>query len=96
MKLIFGTTEIEIKDYFDSADFKNGTRRFNVTVKEPVPSIDELYEKLQGYEGVFSIVSDQETLEYSGFSVLNATRNGDDTSLRTSISFEKLDVTEEA
>lgn len=92
MKLTFGTKTLEAKDYFNTADFKEGNaQRINITLAEKDKTVDEIKTMIESdFAGDFSIETSSGLVkEFTGYTASNVTENVDDTSVRMSIMFEK-------
>lgn len=92
MKLHFGTQTLEAKDYFNTADFKEGNaQRVNITLAEKEKTVDEIKSMIESdFTGDFTVETSGGTVkEFTGYTASNVTENVDDTSVRMSIMFEK-------
>lgn len=92
MKLTFGTKTLEAKDYFNTADFKEGNvQRVNITLAEKEKTVDEIKAMVESdFAGDFCIETSSGLVkEFAGYTASNVTENVDDTSVRMSIMFEK-------
>lgn len=95
MKLTFGTVTLEAKDYFNTADFKEGNaQRVNITLAEKEKTVDEIKDMIESdFTGNFAVETTAGLVkEFAGYTASNVTENVDDTSVRMSILFEKTAV----
>lgn len=91
MKLKFGKVEIELLRIMDTASMRDADamRRIIVTIKDNTKTVDELKTQVTDCIGDFTIENNGVIEEYTGFDIKDITRNTDEYSTQTTITFEK-------
>lgn len=91
MKLKFAKVEIELLRIMDTASMRDADamRRIIVTIKDNAKTVDELKTLLADCIGDFTIENSGVVEEYTGFDIKDITRNTDEYSTQTTITFEK-------